>query len=463
MDKIKKYGQLQTVASYIFACFVLLLLTVNLLLRIFVFHDSIWTLLLNFAAPFGVTAVLWALEQKHEPIGRLLVDILPVYKVVGLLIPALAVVFSILWEPEGEDINYFLTLLAAMSLCAVPYILNDIRKANIAIIAQTVGFVLVAADMENTAAIVSIFFISATILSCPPKSVGSLKDDRRLSIQAILSVATLVLVMVALYFLEFTGIAEAFWVSSLGRPSLGSADVTNRACSYILKEAKFSGSTLNEFLLAGLYGNRYWALILAISGWIGIIPWLLAVILMISSGVAICSTRRGGKHYYRITFLAFICIQTVGYLLTNGGWDTLVFPEISPFLCGRLVENTVFLTMAVSILPLRERLLLTKTAQKGPQETAENPFDILDISSDTYEDDFERILDVLPHTQTGMMQLWDYLRYNDQSSIEGWHFLLEQFDDLTTPEMKKAIWLKINEIFDPDIISILFEIPDEDI
>ncbi len=347
------------IASWTFAAAISLLYLANLAIRIFVFEDSAWELVCNFLFPPVVAFCFWGLDRMYRVSTRLFGIYIPKFKILALCAPAIAALLSIMACGHTYDwVDFNIILLGAGSMCLTVYALSNAQHASIAIVVQAAGFVWLAARLDyNTAAMVSIPAIALVLLFCIP--MWHRKDYSRWQhwVTAALSAVALLSIFFLLLILEETQVRNAFWIASMGRPGLGSTTWVAQECSRMLTEARFVGAVPLDYDPANIFSHRVLAYILSQGGWLALIPVLLALILMISSGIYLCHRNMTFGYFASVASMAVIAFQTVGYLLTCIGWDELVFCEISPFLDGGYLVNTVFFMMALCILSPRLKFL----------------------------------------------------------------------------------------------------------
>ena len=258
--------------------------------------------------------------------------------------------------------------------------------------------------------------------------------------------------LLLLLLIEGTGVLEAIFISSMGRPGLGSSAFLNQQCTNMLTQAKFVGSAPLDYPVDGLFADRVLTFILAQGGWLAVIPILLAIVLLITSGIYLCRRSIAIQYYISVSFMAVITIQSIGYVLMCAGWDELLFPELAPFLAGGFHVNTLFLLMAICILPPKQKGLSDFHDNSSEAEDDADYLDLdeLDITSPTYEEDLKTALVHHPRTKEGMEKLWSHVRYTDELSKEGWELLLSEYMEIMDEEFYEMVATRLRTVFNKE-------------
>ena len=280
----------------------------------------------------------------------------PAIPMTVLAAPVIAVFLACIFhDPQRDTIDFSITLLASLSMAMAPYALRNVQRACCVIVAEAIGFILLAARLGyNSAAIVSILVVAVMLILALPKLDWYLPDESHIKRKTQLALAMLFLSFFTVLLIEDTQVMESFVICSYGRPGLGSSTTVNNACTDMLFQAKWLGRTECAYPMDGIFSNRVLTYILGTLGWVGVLPLLLAAVLMIVSGIYISRRSIRVQHYYAVVFLTIISVQTIGYLFMCAGWDELLFPEMCPFLDSDFLLNTIFLYMATKILPPKQ-------------------------------------------------------------------------------------------------------------
>lgn len=353
--RMKRGLRRERIAYFVFAAAIGALYITNFVMRTFVYGDNVLELLWDFAIPLVIASCVFAVKWRTNYSLTLLHTFIPQIKMLAILVPLVAVLASFFtFASDKDSIDFNITVFAMTSMCITPYVLRNVPRTCIAIVIQTVVFILLAANLgNNTAAIVTIICI-ALVLICYLKKLTWINGKEEYVIAKVI-VALIILWTVSLLLIVIptTGVARAFYISSLGRPGLGSSAIVNQQCASMLASASFVGSTPIDYPADNIFANRVVTYILAQGGWLAAAPILLALMLVITSGIYLCRKSISIQYYISISCLTVITVQIVGYLLMCAGWDVLLFPELCPFLDGGCYANTIFLLMAVCILPQR--------------------------------------------------------------------------------------------------------------
>lgn len=362
IKKIERDGKRYRIAFHVFIGAIVLLYAANFVIHAFAYQESAGDLLKDILLPLVVTAIVSVIDWKHNYSISLVFNHFPKVKMVALCAPMVAIFLSFLsYDPHSDTIDFNITFFAMTSMCIAPYALRDVQRSCIAIVCQTVAFVIVAAKLgNNTAAIVTICAIACTLICCLPKLSCFDHLEEYAYAKSKVALVMLFAAMMIVLFVQETGVIYAFCTSAMGRPGMGSSAFVNQQCTEVLRTAKIVGSVLREYCLDTVFSHRVLTFVLAKAGWLAVMPLILALTLMITSGIYLCHRNITTQYYISISFLALIVVQAIGYILMCSGVDKCLFPQICPFLDGGFVENTLFLLMGIFI-PLPERLKLSNS------------------------------------------------------------------------------------------------------
>ena len=347
-------------ACYTFIAAIVVLFMTNFAMRTFVYHDTCLELFRDFIFPVVIVALIYSLDWTQNYTTKFIWDQLPAVPMTALATPVVAAFFVCLsYEPYQDSVDYNITLLAATAMTTAPYALKNVQNACCAIVAEAIGFILLAAQLgHNVAAMVTILWVAAMLIFALPKLEWFNGNEEYIKEKTYIALVMLICAAFTLVFIEETRVMESIVICSLGRPGLGSSAAVNDACSDMIINAKWCGSTECLYPMESIVSNRVFAYILCAVGWVGVVPLLLTVALMIASGIYISRRSIRIQHYFAVVFLTIIGVQTIGYIFMCIGWDELLFPEMCPFLDGGFFLNTVFLYMAAKILPPKQKKLL---------------------------------------------------------------------------------------------------------
>lgn len=345
------------IACYTFIAAIAVLYITNFVLRAFVYHDGILKLLEDFIFPLCVVSSIYAVDWRKDYSTNLIYKHIPKMKILAVCAPVVATFLSFLTCPSGKDsVDFCIIVFAMTSMYIAPYALRgSIQKTCIAIVAQAVWFFVLAANLNNnTAAMVTIAATAVILLLCLPKLTWFIGREAHIRGKVTVAVIMLVVALLCTLMIKQTRTLEAFFISSMGRPGLGSSAFVNRKCLEVFANAKLVGGIAMDYYPDAIFSNRVLTFILANAGWAALAPILLALILMISSGVYLCRRSIAIQYYISVAFLSVLTVQTVGYVLMCLGWDELLFSELCPFLDSGCYANILFLLMAVCILPPKQ-------------------------------------------------------------------------------------------------------------
>ena len=354
---LDKKQRRRKIACYVFIAAIGILYASNFIMRSVVFHDSVWELLRDFLLPLGIVSSVYIIDWNNNYSTRLIYTHIPKVKMLAFCAPVVAAFMACMtYEPGKDTVDFGITILAMTSIYLAPYALRNVQRACIAIVVQAFGFVLLAANLgNNSAAMVTIAFTALVLICCLPKLDWYNGDEEHINAKVTVALIALITGLLLLLLIEGTGVLEAIFISSMGRPGLGSSAFLNQQCANMLTQAKFFGSAPLVYPVDGLFADRVLTFILAQGGWLAVIPILLAIALLITSGIYLCRRSIAIQYYISVSFMAVITIQSIGYVLMCAGWDELLFPELSPFLAGGCYVNTLFLLMAICILPPKQK------------------------------------------------------------------------------------------------------------
>lgn len=353
---IRRRRLAHSVACWTFVAAIAVLYLTNFAMRAFVYQDSLLELFQNFICPIVFVGAIYVVDWKHCYTTKFVCDQLPAVPMIALAAPILAAFFACVFhDPQRDTIDFCITLLASLAMATAPYALRNVQKACCVICVEAIGFILLAARLGyNSAAIVSILVVAAMLILALPKLDWYLPDESHIKRKIQLALAMLILSFLTVLSIEDTQVQESFVICSYGRPGLGSSAAVNKACSDMLTNAKWIGTADCAYPMDGVFSNRVLTYILGRLGWIGVVPLLLAVLLMITSGIYISRRSIRVQHYFAVVFLTIISVQTIGYLTMCAGCDELLFPELCPFLDTDMFLNGMFLYMATKILPPKQ-------------------------------------------------------------------------------------------------------------
>lgn len=381
---IRRRRLAHSIACWTFVAAIAVLYLTNFAMRALVYQDSLLELFQNFICPVVIVAAIYAIDWKYCYTTKFICNQLPAVPMTALVTPAIAAFLACIFhDPQRDTIDFSITLLASLSMATAPYALRNVQRACCVIVVEAIGFILLATYLGyNSAAIVSILVVATMLILALPKLDWYLPDESYIKRKTQLALAMLLLSFLTVLLIEDTQVIESFVICSYGRPGLGSSATVNRACADMLTNAKWIGTADCVYPMDGIFANRVFTYLLGTLGWIGVIPLLLAVVLMITSGIYISRRSIRVQHYFAIVFLTIISVQTIGYILMCAGWDELLFPEMCPFLDAGMFLNTIFLYMATKVLPPKQIKLpddfLTDLEQK-----------LDDILNDDVEEDEE--------------------------------------------------------------------------
>lgn len=362
LRKFERRRKAHTIACFAFVAAIGVLYLTNILMRALVYHDSLWELLRDFAAPIVIVSVIYVVDWKYNFSTKLICDYLPSVSMTALCAPVIAFFLAVVsYDPNNDSIDINISFLAMLSMCTAPYALRNVQKACCAIVAEAILFVLLAVQLgNNVAAMVSIISVAAVLLVCLPKLKWFNGDEEYVRIKTYVALLILFFGVMTILLIESTGVVDSIVICSLGRPGLGSSRTVNLECLTMVKNARIMGSTPCNYPMDNIFSNRVFTHILGLSGWLGVFPIIIASLLMITSGIYVSRRSIRVQHYVAVSSLTIIIVQSVAYILMCCGWDKPLFPEISPFLDGGIYANTVYLLMAVCILPPKQKRLLSE-------------------------------------------------------------------------------------------------------
>ena len=340
------------IAGAVFIAAILILYITNALIRAFAYHDGVWQVLWDFLPGLLLGGSLFLTGWLHEEGERALARLRNV-SMMAVFAPALATFFSFLtYQPDHDQIDIWISIFAMLSMCVTPCALRNLQTAWMAILAQAVWFVLLAAYLGSNVASIVTIFLAALVLTwqIPKRSWRWVLEGNKKS-KMSMTLITLLIAAFVLVAIRETGVAESIVFATLGRPGLNSSAAVNRECTRMLQTAKLFGPTPNGCYPQVIFENRVLTLILAEAGWLALVPVLLATIAMLSSGIFLCCKQRDTRCHWSAAFMTVIAVQTAGYILMCAGWDELLFPELCPFLDGGMSINALFLVMAAWLLP----------------------------------------------------------------------------------------------------------------
>ena len=360
--KLSRCESLYTIACYTFLASIGVLYLTNITIRVLVYHDTIWELLRDFAAPLAIVSIIYAVECSRGILTTFLFKWLPAVSITAICSPVIAALLStVSYEMLTETVDINISFFAMLSMCIAPFAFLDVQKSGCLIAAEAILFVLLAVQLgNNVAAMVTIICIAVVLLSTMARLRWFLCDDPNAKQKIYIALMMLTAGVYTVILLKGTGVMDSVLTCCYGRKSILSSSFVNSECFAMLTNAKWLGRTAIEYPMDNIFDHRVFTHILGLAGWAGVIPVLLASALMITSGAVILRRRVGVMCLFATPFLTMITIQTIAYVLMCCGWDWLVFPEVCPFLDGGLCTNTIFILMAAWILPPKPKLAITE-------------------------------------------------------------------------------------------------------
>lgn len=347
---------------YTFLAAIGVLYLTNIVMRMFVYHDTIWELLRDFAVPLAIVSIIYAVEWSRGILASFIFMWLPAVSITAICAPVIAALLStVSYEMFSGTVDISISVFAMLSMCIAPFAFLDVQKSGCLIVAEAILFVLLAAQLgNNVAAMVTIVCIAVVLLSTMARLRWFSCDDPDAKRKIYIALMMLTAGVYTVILLKGTGIMDSIITCSYGRKSILSSSFVNSECFAMLTNAKWLGRTTIEYPMDNIFDHRVFTHILGLAGWAGVIPVLLASALMITSGAVILRRRVGVMCLFATSFLTMITIQTIAYVLMCCGRDWLVFPEVCPFLDGGLCTNTIFIMMAAWILPPKPEHPFTK-------------------------------------------------------------------------------------------------------
>lgn len=361
LKRMERRRKTHTIACYTFIVAIGVLYLTNFVMRAFVYHDTLWVLLRDFAGPIAIVAVIYSLDWTNNYSTKFICDQLPAVSMTAICAPLIAAFLSVLsYEPRNDAIDINISFFAMLSMCTAPYAFRNVQKACCAIVVEAILFVLLAVQLgNNVAAMVTVICVAATLLFSLPKLEWFNGNEKNVRIKTYIALLMLICGFFTVMLIENTGVIESIVICSFGRPGLGSSTTVNTECFAMITNAKLLGGTVIDYPMDNIFSNRVFTHILGLAGWVGVFPIIIATLLMITSGIYLSRRSIRVQHYVAVSSLAIIIVQSIAYLLMCCGWDELLFPELSPFLDGGIYVNTVFLLMAACILPPKQKHLFT--------------------------------------------------------------------------------------------------------
>ena len=325
----------------------------NFLIQAVVYQDSFWDLFFHFACPICAVVCLYIVECEKGYLSGFLCRQLPKAPIVAYAAPVIAALVGYIYCEKGISI----LLLSTLAMAIAPYAFRYcVEKALCLIVVEAVGFILLAVRLEdNISAMVVAFVVAAVLISAIPK-LQWFHREKYVKQKSRVALAMLICAVLLLFFIEDSGVQEAIIARSAGRPGLGSSLATDRICREVLANAKWIGAADVNYAIESVCVNRLFTLVLGTCGWLGVLPLLIACVLVISSGIYICRKSIRTRRYLAVAFMTLIAVQMISYILLCVGID-LFFPEICPFF-GEYFMNIAFLIMAMIILPPKKKKIM---------------------------------------------------------------------------------------------------------
>lgn len=360
LKRMRRRSAAHRFVCYAFIAAIAVLYIANFTMRAFVYHDTLVELLRDFVCPVAIVAAVYALDWKNGYTTKFICNQLPAVPLTALAGPVVAAFFACLsYEPYRDTVDYNITILASLAMVMAPYAFRNVPKACCAIVMEAIGFVFLAARLgHNVSAMQTILWVAAMLILALPKLEWFNGDEAFIKEKTYIALVMLICAAFTLVFIEDTRVMESIVICSFGRPGLHSSAAVNQACSDMIINAKWVGRTECMYPMESIFANRVCTYILGAVGWVGVVPILLAEVVMIVSGIYILKRSIRVSHYLAVSYLTLISVQTFGYLFACFGWDELLFPEMCPFLDGGIFLNAVYLYMATKILPPKQKKLL---------------------------------------------------------------------------------------------------------
>ena len=349
----------QLLNNCVFCVFVVatgVLYLATFLIRAFLYHDSLLELLFHFVCPVCAVVSLYIVECEKGYLSGFICRQLPKAPIVAYAAPIIAGLLGYVYC-KNEMVDFSILFFSTLAMAIVPYAFRYcVEKALCLIVIEAVWFIILATRLEyNISAMVVAFVVAAILVSTVPK-LQWFHRERHVKQKSRVALVTLICVVLLLFFIEDSGVQEAIIVCSAGRPGLGSSLTIDRICREVLANAKWIGAADVKYAIEDVCVNRLFTLVLGTCGWLGVLPLLIACVLVISSGIYICRKSIWPLRYLAAAFMTLIAVQMVSYLLLCAGID-LHFPEIFPF-SGGYFMNTVFLIMAMIILSPKKKKIM---------------------------------------------------------------------------------------------------------
>lgn len=338
--------------SVLFVASLAVLYLTNLAIRIFVYRDGLWQLLWDFFPAVALGASAYVSDWFHYD-GSAALRKLKNWRPVHVFAPLMAALLSLLsYEPGYDRVDYAIVVYGVISMCLCVYACKELQSAYLTILAQTVGFMLLAVYLgSNVAAMVTFFLVGIVLICQAHKKHWRWQFDKHKKGSRILTLSALTVAGCLLVLIPETGVLDAIDLVTRGRPGLGSSAAVNRECTQVLLTAKLVGPISENAATGGLLTNRVYTQLLAMGGWLAVLPSLLATVTVLVTGIWLYTKQYDDRAHCSAAFLTMLAVQFAGYLLMCAGWDELLFAEICPWLDGGSQVNNLFMLMAAWLLP----------------------------------------------------------------------------------------------------------------
>ena len=389
IERIMKKQKSKRMVSLLFVISLAVLYLTNLAIRIFVHQDSFWQLLWDFLPAVVMGASVYVSDWFHYD-GAAALGKLKNWRLLQIFIPLTAALLSLLSYTPGYDrVDYAIVVYGVVSMCISIYTCKDLQSAYMTILWQTIAFMLLAVYLgSNVAAMVTFFLVGIVLICQAHRQHWRWRFDERKRGSRILALTALTLAGCLLILIPETGVLDAIDLVTRGRPGLGSSATVNRECTEVLLTAKFVGPISEDALTNGLLTNRGFTRLLAVGGWLAVLPSLLATVTVLVTGIWLCAKQTDNRAHCSAAFLTMMAVQFVGYGLMCAGWDELLFAEICPWLDGSSQVNNLFMMMAAWLLPPAEDLFPRLCV---PEEYEEDDNETSEISDEELEELLKRL------------------------------------------------------------------------
>jgi len=336
------------VACWVFAASIVALFAANIVVNGFEAGRSWWKMVLDFVLPAGLAAAMYLtgwLERFLIWVLRCRAAKLELTAMVVTAASAVVLMQLGQWLTD-EYLNFALVVLAVAAMCTVAYTFKRMQGAALAIIAQVIVFILLAINFYcDIMAVILVGLTAMQLILEMGKKKLHFFGEKDSETKTMLAVVLLVLVVFAAIALDRAGDWQLYLNDDL---------YEDAGSLHALINAKVVGSIANgNFLYLENYIDREFTYVLIKDGWIGVVPILLALVLMMVSGKYIADRKESALCFAASACMGLIFAQSLFYIAAFAGLGFLSFGEMCPFLDGNVCYNTVFLLMAVIIMPHR--------------------------------------------------------------------------------------------------------------